>query len=84
VIPFHHAALYGFRDRQDGERHTVETDAISLFDAAWQARQQWALLWWFRADALIEVQAGDECWQVRQNRLQVWATGSTRKRRREF
>jgi hypothetical protein len=74
--------------RKDGELHSFETDAISLFDAAYRARQQWALFWWFPPDSVIEVHSGSDCWHVRQDRLRVWASGSTRKRRaaaeREF
>ena len=62
----------------------METEAASLFDAAYQARQRWALLHWFMPDALIEVRSGEQCWHVKQERLRLWATGSTRKRRREF
>jgi len=68
----------------DGQLHSIETDAISLFDAAYKARQQWAVCSWFRADALIDVRTGKETWRVRQDRLRVWATGSSRKRRREY
>jgi hypothetical protein len=69
---------------KDGERRNIETEAISLFDAAYKAKQQWATFWWFWPDALIEVRSGNECWRVRQDRLRLWATGSMRKRRREF
>lgn len=69
---------------KDSQRYSVKVDAISLFDAAYKARQQWAVLWWFLPDALIEVRSDDGSWNVRQDRLRVWATGSTRRRRREF
>jgi hypothetical protein len=36
---------------KNGERHTIETDAISLFDAAHKAQQQWAMLWWYQPTA---------------------------------
>jgi hypothetical protein len=68
----------------DGARHTVETDAMSLFDAAYKAREQWALLSWFDPRAFIEVRADNDRWHVRPDRLRVWANGSSRKRRREF
>jgi hypothetical protein len=38
---------------RDGQRHTSETDANSLFDAAYKAQQQWVLDPWFSSDALI-------------------------------
>jgi hypothetical protein len=66
---------------KDGERHTVETDAISLFDAAYKAQQQWARLWWFQPTVLIEVRSGNDRWLVRQERVRKWATGSYRRRR---
>jgi hypothetical protein len=69
---------------KDGERYDIEVEAISLFDAAYKAREQWATYWWFRPDAVIEVRSGNDCWHVRQDRLRVWATGSMRRRRREF
>jgi hypothetical protein len=68
----------------DGERRSVEVEAMSLFDAAYTARQQWALMSWFNPRELIEVRTGDGCWHVRPDRLRLWATGSARKRRREF
>ena len=69
---------------KDGERHSIDTDGISLFDAAYKAKQQWAMFWWFPPDAVIEVRSGNDCWQVGQDRLRVWATGNMRRRRREF
>jgi hypothetical protein len=68
---------------KDGQRRTVETNAISLFDAAWKAQQQWALFWWFRNDVPIEVRSGTDSWCVTQDRLRLWAAGPTRRRRRE-
>jgi hypothetical protein len=68
---------------KEGERHTVETDAISLFDAAYKAQQQWALLSWFAPTPVIEVRAGNHRWFVRQERIRKWATGSYRRRRTE-
>jgi hypothetical protein len=69
---------------KDGERHSIEADAISLFDAAYKAKQQWTMFWWFPLDAVIEVRSGSDCWRVRQDRLRVWASGNARRRRREF
>jgi hypothetical protein len=68
----------------DGRRHSIETDALSLFDAAYNAQQQWAKLSWFDRNTLIEVRAGNDCWRVRQDRIRFWAYGSSRRRRREY
>jgi hypothetical protein len=43
---------------QDGQTYTIDVQASSLFDAAAQAGQRWAMLWWYRSDAVIEVRAG--------------------------
>ena len=67
----------------DGRRHSIETDALSLFDAAYNAQQEWAKLSWFDPQAVIEVRAGSDCWRVRQDRIRRWAYGSSRRRRRE-
>ena len=48
-----------FMTGTDGQRHSIETDALSLFDAAYNAQQQWARLSWFDPQALIEVRAGN-------------------------
>jgi hypothetical protein len=58
-----HTALESFGMRRctvsmtgtDGRRHSIETDALSLFDAAYNAQQQWAKLSWFDRNALVEV-----------------------------
>ena len=43
---------------KDGEPHLVEVEASSLFDAAGQAVQQWARMWWFQPDALMTYGSG--------------------------
>jgi hypothetical protein len=54
---------------KDGEVHTAEIlDAVSLFDAASKAIQQWARLWWFSGDALIEIECVPDRWRVSQDR----------------
>jgi hypothetical protein len=58
--------LRGFVAGKDGERQSIQADAISLFDAVYKAKQQWAMYWWFPPDALIEVRNGSDCWHVRQ------------------
>jgi hypothetical protein len=64
---------------KDHQRHTTEIDALSLFDAAYQAHQEWAKFWWFDPDIVIEVRSGNNYWCVRQDRLRVWAYGSSPK-----
>jgi hypothetical protein len=68
----------------DGQRHSNETDALSLFDAAFNAQQQWAKFSWFDPQAVIEIRAGKDVWRVRQDRIRVWAYGSSRRRRRQY
>jgi hypothetical protein len=58
----------------NGCRHSVETDALSLFDAAFNAQQQWARFSWFGRNALIEVRPGNDCWRVRQDASGVGPT----------
>jgi hypothetical protein len=67
---------------KDGDTHSFETDANSLFDAAYKAIESWGMLGWFPLNADIEVRSGNQCWRVKQGRVRVWATGSTRRRRR--
>jgi len=68
----------------DGQRHSIETDALSLFDAAFNARQQWARLSWFDLQAVFEICAENDRWRVRQDRIRRWAYGSSRRRRRQY
>jgi phage terminase large subunit-like protein len=53
-----------FMAGQDGRTHTIAVDATSVFDAAAQATRGWALFWWYRPDAVIEVRSGEEVWRV--------------------
>jgi hypothetical protein len=39
---------------QDGQTHTVEVTASSLFDAAAQAMRSWSMLWWYASDLVID------------------------------
>jgi hypothetical protein len=39
---------------QDGRTYEAAVEASSLFDAADRALQQWARLWWYRPDAVVE------------------------------
>lgn len=43
--------------RTDGQMHSVDVKAASLFDAVKQANQQWALCWWYD-EAVAEVRQG--------------------------
>jgi hypothetical protein len=54
---------------EDGQLHTLEYDAASLFDAADKAIYDWHRLWWFTSDADLEIKSGGEQWRVSQERL---------------
>jgi hypothetical protein len=49
--------------------HSFETDAESLFQAAEKAIQEWCRFWWYSPEALLEVRAGAESWEVSQSRV---------------
>jgi hypothetical protein len=58
---------------QDGQTYSRDvTAASSLFDAVDQAVQGWAKLWWWHADAVVEVRARDERWKIRAGRVREW------------
>ena len=38
----------------DGEPHQAAVNATSVFDAVYQAIEQWSRLWWFDAGAVAE------------------------------
>ena len=57
---------------QDGQVHTVETDAASLFEAAYAGLHQWAGVWWFSGDSVIEVRTGQQRWRVQAQRVSQW------------
>jgi hypothetical protein len=54
---------------KDGQLHTLECEADSLFNAADHAIDQWNRLWWFTSDAVLEIKAGGEQWRVSQARV---------------
>lgn len=60
---------------RDGETHTVEVQVKSLFDAANQAVEQWARLWWYDGDSVVEINDGSRRWQVRLDRVRRWRFG---------
>ena len=39
---------------QDGRTYETTIEAASLFDAAARAIEQWARLWWYRSNGVIE------------------------------
>ncbi len=57
---------------KDGERHTIELEAASLFEAGYRAVQRWALFWWFDPQALLTIRAGNEGWNVKQSSIREW------------
>lgn len=61
---------------RDHEKHSLTTEASSLFDAAQQGINAWVRLWWFDPDAVITVQSNDDRWSVTQRALRKWRTGS--------
>lgn len=65
---------------EDDQLHSVETDAESLFEAAYAGVQQWAKLWWYAADSVIEVRSGDQLWRVRAGRVSAWGAERFRER----
>jgi len=67
----------------DDRLHSVDSRRRrpDLFDAAAQARQRWAMLWWYRSDAVIEVRAGDRIWKVRGERVREWQAKEEGKRK---
>jgi hypothetical protein len=59
----------GGKDNQD---HSIETDAESLFGAAYAGVQVWSMLWWFSPDSVIQVRAGAKEWCVTARRATAW------------
>jgi len=57
---------------QDGQQHSLETKADSLFGAAYAGVEQWAKLWWYSPNAVIEVRDGERSWRVRAQRVSAW------------
>jgi hypothetical protein len=53
----------------DGQLHTLECEADSLFAAADRAMTEWNRLWWFSSDAIVEVKSGADHWRVSQERV---------------
>jgi hypothetical protein len=54
---------------KDGETHTTELDATSLFEAADTLIRDFSRLWWWSSTATIEIQSGLDRWQVDQAKV---------------
>jgi hypothetical protein len=57
---------------KDGETHTKEVDATSLFDAADTVIRDWNRLWWWPSGASIQIECGPDHWQVSQDSVRKW------------
>jgi len=57
---------------KDDQLHSIETDAESVFEAAYEGLHDWARLWWYSPDSIIEVRSGGDCWRVRPRRAAEW------------
>lgn len=56
----------------DGQEHSIDTEAESLFGAAYAGVHEWAKMWWFSSDLIIEVRADDTTWRVKAARASAW------------
>jgi len=54
---------------KDGQLHTLECDADSLFAAAEKGVTEWNRFWWFSSDAVLEIRSGGDFWKVDQARV---------------
>jgi hypothetical protein len=57
---------------KDGQVHTFETDADSLFQAATAGIECWAQFWWFDPDTEIEVKVSGISYYVSQDQLEEY------------
>ena len=57
---------------KDNQEHSIETEAESLFGAAYAGVQVWSKLWWFSSDLVIQVRAGEKEWCVTARRATAW------------
>jgi hypothetical protein len=57
---------------KDNQEPSIETEADSLFGAAYAGVQVWSKLWWFSSDAVIQVRAGEKEWSVTARRATAW------------
>ncbi len=57
---------------KDGEVHTSEVDATSLFEAADTFIRDHSRLWWWSTSAIIEIESGQDRWHVNQDTIRKW------------
>lgn len=57
---------------KDGETHTKEVDATSLFDAADMVIQDWNRLWWWASSSPIQIESGPDRRKVNQATVRKW------------
>jgi hypothetical protein len=57
---------------KDGTRSSKQVEASSVFEAAGEAIQEWAKLWWWEPDNPIAVRMGDREWRVMSHRVASW------------
>jgi hypothetical protein len=62
----------------DGQTHTLELTALTVFNAAAQAIEAWSQLSWWEPDLTLDVKCGDRQWNVGVG--QVRASQARRKR----
>ena len=52
--------------------HITCVNATSVFDAAYQAIQEWSKLWWWMNEATLTVEADGNTWTVTSDRVMQW------------
>ena len=57
---------------KDGQLHTLECEAESLFAAAEKGVAEWNRFWWYSSDAVLEIRSVDEKWRVDQETVRKW------------
>jgi hypothetical protein len=62
---------------KDGETHSTEVDATSLFDAADTVIRDWNRLWWWSTSSAIQIESGDDRWRVSQASMRKWRQSKT-------
>lgn len=62
------ASVFG----KDGDTHTKQVDATSLFDAADTVIRDWNRLWWWSSSSPIQIESGPDRWQVNQASVRKW------------
>ncbi len=56
----------------NGERHTVEVSASSLFEAAQAGIRLTSSLWWYAPRGVVIVEHGGKEYRVRPDRVRTW------------